>query len=179
MKSQKSSVVEFEKSFGIAAAISLGTYMAALWSEAAYHAAGIGFQEKLTWARMFEAYQVTTLSDVIHLELLPMGAVAVVGMIATIGVMFIPNLRPPTWGLGVYLLTLLLAGGWIGLLAVFLLPVHLGSLDGEFLDEMLARATACGVWTALVLGFFIHRTSNRWKSPSKSLLTIRFARTSV
>ncbi len=36
----------------------------------------------------------------------------------------------------------------------FLAPI---TLDGEFLDEMLARLTACGIWTALLLAFLVHR----------------------
>ena len=45
------------RNLGIAAAISLLIYLAALWSEAAYRAGDIGFSEKLTWSRMIEAYR--------------------------------------------------------------------------------------------------------------------------
>ena len=139
----------------IAASIALLIYLVALWSEAAYHAGGIGFTEDLTWSRILAAYRVTNLDHVMRLEILPMGVVAVIGMLAAIMADFMPNRTFPTWGLFLYVTVLLISGGWLGLLIIPFVPFE--NLDGEFLDDSFARVTACGVWTTLVLTFLGHR----------------------
>jgi hypothetical protein len=63
----------YQRNLGIAAAISLLIYLIALWSEAACRAGDIGFSEELTWARMIEAYRLTTFDHVMRVEMLPMG----------------------------------------------------------------------------------------------------------
>jgi hypothetical protein len=141
--------------FGIAASIALLIYIVALWNEAAYDPGGIGFAEDLSWSRMNAAYRVTTFAHVMQLEVIPMGVVAVIGMVAAIVAAFMPNRTFPTWGLSLYLVVLLLSGGWMGLFALVFVPFD--TLDGEFLAEGLARITACGVWTAVVLTFLTHR----------------------
>ena len=154
--------------FGIVAAAALALYAFAVWSEAAYYAGGIGFMEQLTWPRMSAAYQATTFADVMKLEALPMGVVAVLGMLVAIGLSFLRRLRIPTWTLGSYLVILLLSGGWIGLVAALVFPFHLSTLDGEFFDDMFARFIAAGLWTAWVLGLFCARLfqSSRASDPA-------------
>lgn len=141
--------------FGIAAGVALVIYLVALWSEAAYDPGGIGFAEDLTWSRMVAAYRVTTVSDAIRLDMLPMGVVAVVGMLSAIVAAFMPKRNIPMWGLSIYTVVLLITGGWLGLLALVFVPFD--TLDGEFLAEGLARITATGVWTGLVIASFAHR----------------------
>lgn len=88
-----------------------------------------------------------------------MDVIAVVGMLAAIVFAFVLKRGIPTWALAIYLFALLVSRGWIGLFVVasmpFLMPIQ--GWDGEFLDEMLARFAACGIWTAVVLGFLVHR----------------------
>jgi len=144
-----------QRNLGIAAAISLLIYLVALWSEAAYRAGDIGFSEKLTWSRMIEVYRVTTFDHVMRVEMLPMGIVAVIGMIAAVVAGLFRHRWVPVWVWSVYLVALLISGGWMGLLIIPFVPFE--TLDGEFLDEKLARATACGIWTALLLALLLYR----------------------
>jgi hypothetical protein len=147
-----------QRNLGIVASISLMIYVFALWNEAAYHAGGIGFLEELTWPRMIAAYRVTTIDHVVRLEILPMGAVAVMGMLVAIATAPFPLRTVPTWAWSIYSVVLLISGGWIGLAVIVTIPfLGLPALDGEFLDEMLARLIASGIWTALVLVFLVHR----------------------
>ncbi|MDA8806664.1 hypothetical protein N9N55_05520 [Opitutales bacterium] len=143
------------RNLGIAATISLLIYLVALWSEASYRVGDIGFSEKLTWSRMIEAYRLTTFDHVIGVELLPMGIVAVIGMITAMVVGLFRHQCVPCWAWVLYLFTLLISGGWIGLLIIPFVPFD--TLDGEFLDEQLPRVAACGLWTALLLALLLYR----------------------
>jgi len=143
------------RNLGIAAAISLLIYLAALWSEAAYRAGDIGFSEKLTWSRMIEAYRLTTFDHVMRVEMLPIGIVAVIGMIGAMVAGLFRHRWVPVWVWAVYLVVLLISGGLIGLLIIPFVPFC--TLDGEFLDEKLARVSACGLWTAMLLALLLYR----------------------
>ena len=143
-----------QQNLGIAAAISLLIYLVALWSEAAYRAGDIRFSEKLTWARMIEAYRLTTFDHVMRVGMLPMGVVAVIGMIAAMVTGLFRHRWVPVWVWAVYLVALLISGGWIGILIIPFVPFD--TLDGEFLDEQLARVTACGFWTALLIALLLY-----------------------
>ena len=156
-----------QRNLGIAAAISLLIYLIALWSEAACRAGDIGFSEELTWARMIEAYRLTTFDHVMRVEMLPMGVVAVIGMIAAMLTGLFCHRWIPVWIWAVYLVALLISGGWIGFLILPFVPFD--TLDGEFLDEQLARVTACGFWTALLLAFLLYRFVNRRGSPNQRM----------
>jgi len=80
-----------------------------------------------------------------------MGVVAVVGMIGAISSALIRDRMFPTLAITLYAVILLACGGWIGLPALVFIPFE--TLDGEFLAEGLARVTATGLWTALVLAY--------------------------
>jgi hypothetical protein len=166
-----------QRHVGIGASIALVIYLFALWSEAAYHAGGIGFNEDLTWSRMLAAYRVTTFGDMVRLETIPMGVVAVVGMLAGIIAAFIPRRTFPTWGLSIYLVVLLVSGGWMGMFALVFVPFD--TLDGEFLAEGLARVTACGIWAALVSAVLVHRIVKWRRSTEQTGCTKRRAYVSV
>lgn len=146
---------------GVAASIALLAYLVALWSEAAYDAGGIGFGEDLTWGRMLAACRVTTFSHAMRLEMIPMGVVAVVGMLAAIAISVIPKGALPTWGVFLYTAILLISGSWTGLFVLVFLPFE--TLDGEFLAEGWARMGACGIWTLFLLAFLIVRMASRRK----------------
>ena len=140
---------------GIVAGASLLLYVFALLSEAAYEPGGIGFNEELTWSRMIDADRATRLRHIMGLDVIPLGIVAIAGMIAAIAFAFINGRRIPTSAVAVYAGILLVSGGWMGLLALAFVPFD--TMDGEFLAEGLARITACGPWTALVLACLGHR----------------------
>ncbi len=144
-----------QRYIGIAASIALLIYLVAVWSEAAYEASDIGFNEDLTWSRMLVAYRLTTFSDMLQLETLPMGVVAVAGMLASILSAFTLNRTFSIWSLFAYVMVLIIAGGWMGLFALVFIPFD--TLDGEFLAEGLARVTATGVWTILVISLLVHQ----------------------
>jgi hypothetical protein len=138
-----------------AAGVAFVLYGFAVWCEAAYEPADIGFSEVLSWTRMIGALGVTEWSDVQALP--PQGrileSIAVIGMIGAIvgtSLRHSPTgrgVRAAVWG---YSLLLILAGGWISLLALL---INLPQIppDGEFLADNGARFSAIGIWTALCL----------------------------
>lgn len=144
-----------QRYIGIAASIALLIYLVAVWSEAAYEASDIGFNEELTWSRMLVAYRLTAFADMLELETLPMGVVAVVGMLASIMSAFVLNRTFSIWSLFAYVIVLIIAGGWMGMFALVFIPFDI--LDGEFLAEGLARVTATGIWAILVISLLVHQ----------------------
>jgi len=140
-----------------AAGASLALYAFAVWCEAACRPAGIGHNEVLTWSRMMGALERTTWSDLefpvwlwTSMPLEPLGVIGMVGVLAWGLLRQRPNSeggRVVVWG---YSLLLLVAGGWLALLA---LPFNLIGFppDGEFLDEGIARISALGLWVIVCL----------------------------
>lgn len=140
----------------IVATVALLLFILAAWSEAAYYASGIEFNELLTWDKMRPALASVRLTHFGCLGgiAIPMESIAVFGMIASIGIGLVSRWRPPTWLIVMYVGLFLVAGGWMGLIAL-LCTLH--PLDGEFLDEGMARMDACGLWMIVVVAYLGNR----------------------
>ena len=155
----------------IVATLSLSLYVFATWSEAAYYASSIEFNELLTWTKMLPAFSDVRFIDIARLSeaFILMEIIAVVGMLASIGIGTNPRWRPPIWAVASYTGLFLLAGGWIGLF----IPLFLFQpLDGEFLDEGMARMTVCGLWSIVLICHIINRLVRDWKEPNTKMHTI-------
>ncbi len=130
-------------------------YGLASWLEAAERPANFGYNEPLSWPRMFGALRLAGWNDVARLELPPFSVVALFGMGGALAWSAL-SLRPIrvmarvqlmlVWA---YTLLLVLAGGWF---CVAALPFELVERhDGECLQDGGLRMIAVGVWTILCL----------------------------
>jgi hypothetical protein len=139
----------------VAAGTCLLMYGLASWLEAAQRPANFGYNEPLSWPRMFGGLRLAGWSDVQRLELRPFDIVALFGMsvsLAWSALSFSPvrameRVQPAlVW---TYTLLLVLAGGW---LCVAVIPFELVERhDGECLQDGGLRMIAVGVWTILCL----------------------------
>ncbi len=125
-------------------------YLIAIWAEAAYFASTIEFNELLTCRKLLPAFAAVRWEHIQKLATvsIPMEIVTVVGLLATISTRLSKRYQPARAIVAIYAAILLLAGGWMGLLA---LPLMLQPWDGECLDEGMTRMAVCGVWTLVVL----------------------------
>ena len=139
----------------IVATLALSLYVFATWSEAAYYASSIEFNELLTWNKMLPAFAAVRLINIVRLSeaFILMEITAVMGMLASIGIGTTSSWRPPMWAVASYTGVFLLVGGWVGIFV----PLFLFQpLDGEFLDEGMARMTACGLWLIILICYIIN-----------------------
>jgi len=130
-------------------------YGLASWLEAAERPANFGFNEPLSWPRMFGALRVAGWGDVERLELPPYCIVAVFGMGVALAWSALSRRairvleRVQSALVWTYTLVLVLAGGWV---CVAALPFELVERhDGECLQDGGLRMIAVGVWTILCL----------------------------
>jgi hypothetical protein len=139
----------------VAAGTCLLMYGLASWLESAERPSNFGYNEPLSWPRMFGALRLAGWSDVARLQLPPYCTVALVGMSLALAWSMLPLRRIRALERGqpalvwTYTLLLVLSGGWV---CVAALPIELVERhDGECLKDGGLRMIAVGVWTILCL----------------------------
>lgn len=143
----------------IAAGACGAIYAFAYWCEAAYYAGHMEFNETVPWSRLIAALPCVSWVDVSQAGMMPHDFLVLSGVIL-VAVLASGTHRTSWRGatpliLGVYSTVLVLGGGWMGILMLFI-P---GTIDGEFFAENCARLSATGIWSLSVIGL----TISSWK----------------